>query len=74
MEEEMLKKHHESDHLRYNKYELMLWWKLVAKAHNIPWIQTQCEIDLFSSNQGSRTVKYLEEKFGPISIGDDSSY
>ena len=64
-----------------DEYELMLWWKMVAKANNIQWIVTQNERDLQNrhslKNQGSQhlqeyTNHYLTSKYGQVSMSDSS--
>ncbi len=57
-----------------DQYELLMWWKLVAKANNIPWITTENERDIMQQNQirPLHTVQYLESKYGKVDADDSS--
>ncbi len=61
----------------HNQYELMMWWKIVAKANNIQWIETQNERDLRNANApttGALSIHYLEAKYGKVDPYSSSSH
>ena len=59
---------------RWDPYELMLFWKMVAKANNIQWIVTQNERELNNQHRLSQqyTTKYMTDKYGKVDNSESS--